>query len=135
KKAKEIAHQKQTALIKEEVDKIESRNEQLDVGETFLIAVPIWELQYRYGNSKYDAAVAAATGYVIESEYPRSSAFRAMGIGFGILLLLGGIGLISMAYLLNLFVGAGYVSGGMMVVLGLMLLYKGISRKEAKEEV
>ncbi|MFO7835575.1 MAG: hypothetical protein R6V83_02880 [Candidatus Thorarchaeota archaeon] len=135
KKAKEIAHQKQTALIKEEVDKIESRNEQLDVGETFLIAVPIWELQYRYGNSKYDAAVAAATGYVIESEYPRSRAFRAMGIGFGILLLLGGIGLISMAYLLNLLLGAGYVSGGMMVVLGLMLLYKGISRKEAKEEV
>ncbi len=136
--AKKRAFEKQTALIMDEVDKIESRNDQLDVGETFLIHIPVWELTYRYGNRKYKASVAASTGYVIESKYPRSMAFRAMGVGFGLIMLLVGVGLIALAAGVlgfTIFPAGGFVSGGILAVLGLMLLYKGVSRKEAKEEI
>ena len=122
----------------EEVDKIESRNDKIDVGETFLIHVPVWELEYRYGNSKYKASVAAATGYVIESKYPRSMAFRAAGIGIGLILLLAGVGLIALAagvLPIQMLQYGGFVSGGLLSVLGLALLYKGVSRKEAKEQL
>ncbi|MHA1909441.1 MAG: hypothetical protein ACW98Y_19240 [Candidatus Thorarchaeota archaeon] len=136
--AKERGTQLQTNLILKEVEKIESRNDKIDVGETFLIHVPVWELEYRYGNSKYKASVAAATGYVIESKYPRSMAFRAAGIGFGLILLLAGVALIALAagvLPITLLPYGGYVSGGLLSVLGLALLYKGVSRKEAKEQL
>ncbi len=136
--AKERATQLQTNLILKEVDKIETRNDKIDVGETFLIHVPIWELEYRYGNGKYKASVAAATGYVIESKYPRSMAFRAAGIGIGLILLLAGVGLIALAagvLPIQMLQYGGFVSGGLMSVLGLVLLYKGVSRKEAKEQL
>ncbi len=135
KQAKQTAYERQTALVMDEVDKIEERDDNLNVGETFLIHVPVWELEYRYGNSKYKASVAAATGYVIESKYPRSMAFRAAGIGIGLILLLGGIGLLALAFVVGMFVGAGAVGGGFLTVLGLVLTYKGASRKEAKEEI
>lgn len=136
--AKQRAMDLQTQLILTEVDKIESRNDNIDVGETFLIHVPVWEFEYRYGKSKYKASVAAATGYVIESKYPRSMAFRAAGVGFGLILLLIGIGLISLAlglFGIQMYEAGGLVSGGMLSILGLALLYKGVSRKEAKERV
>ncbi len=137
-KAKEAAYERQTALVLDEVDKIESRDDDINVGETFLIHVPVWELQYRYGNRKYKASVAASTGYVIESKYPRSMAFRAMGIGIGLFLLLAGAGLITLALGLlglTLFPAGGLVSGGILGAMGLVLMYKGASRKEAKERV
>ncbi|MFW9847211.1 MAG: hypothetical protein ACFFD6_10710, partial [Candidatus Thorarchaeota archaeon] len=133
--AKQMAYDRQTSLIMSEVDKIEERQDTNEVGETFLIHVPVWELEYRYGNSKYKASVAAATGYVIESKYPRSMAFRAAGIGFGLILLLAGAGLLSVAFILDMFVGAGLAGGSLMALLGLILIYKGASRKEAKERV
>ncbi len=137
--AKSRAEDLQTSLIMKEVDKIESRTDNIEVGETFLIHVPVWELEYRYGNSKYKASVAAATGYVIESKYPRSMAFRAAGIGFGLILLLGGIALIALALDL-LGIGpilpyGGLLSGGLLSIVGMALLYKGVSRKEAKENL
>ncbi len=136
--AKQRAMDLQTQLILTEVDKIESRNDNIDVGETFLIHVPVWELEYRYGKSKYKASVAAATGYVIESKYPRSMAFRAAGVGFGLILLLIGVGLISLAlglFGIQMLEAGGLVSGSMLSILGIALLYKGVSRKEAKERV
>ncbi|NHJ13399.1 MAG: hypothetical protein EAX95_06960 [Candidatus Thorarchaeota archaeon] len=133
--ARQVAFERQTALVMDEVDKIESRDDNIDVGETFLIHVPVWELEYRYGNSKYKASVAASTGYVIESKYPRSKAFRAAGSLFGFLFLIGGIGLLSMAIFLELFIGAGLVGGSLMTILGLAILYKALSRKEAKEHI
>jgi len=133
--ARHIAMERQTALVMDEVDKIESRDDNIEVGETFLVHVPVWELEYRYGNSKYKASVAAATGYVIESKYPRSMAFRAAGAMFGFIFLLGGIGLLAMALMLELFVGAGLVGGGLSFVIGLAILYKAFSRKEAKERI
>ena len=129
----------QTNLVLQEVDKIESREDKLEVGETFLIHVPVWELEYRYGNRKYKASVSAPTGYVIESKYPRSMAFRAAGIGVGLIMLLMGGGLIALALdLLGLgaiLPGGGLISGGLLFILGLVLMYKGASRKEAKEAV
>ncbi len=136
--ARQQAQDLQTRLILSEVDKIESRNDSLDVGETYLIHVPVWELEYRYGNGKYKASVAAATGYVIESKYPRSMAFRAAGIGFGLILLLAGILLITLAAGVlgfAIFEAGGLVSGSILTLLGLALLYKGVSRKEAKEKL
>ncbi|MFW9953794.1 MAG: hypothetical protein ACFFD3_04500 [Candidatus Thorarchaeota archaeon] len=136
--ARQRAIDLQTNLIMQEVDKVESRNDNINVGETFLIHVPVWELEYRYGNGKYKASVAASTGYVIESKYPRSMAFRAAGVGFGLILLLAGIGLITLALGvlgITLLPAGGLVSGGLLSILGLALLYKGISRKEAKEKV
>ncbi len=140
--AKQMARQQaqdlQTRLILTEVSKIESRNDNIDIGETFLIHVPVWELEYRYGNGKYKASVAASTGYVIESKYPRSMAFRAAGIGFGLILLLAGISLLVLALGVlgfTLFEFGGLLSGGLLSILGLALLYKGVSRKEAKENL
>ncbi len=133
--AHSIAMERQTALIMDEVDKIESRNDQINVGETFLVHVPVWELEYRYGNSKYKASVAAATGYVIESKYPRSMAFRAAGALFGFIFLFGGIGLLAMALVLEIFIGAGLVGGSLSTLIGLVILYKAFSRKEAKEQI
>ncbi len=140
--AREIARKQafdfQTQLILTEVDKIESRNDEIDVGETFLIHVPVWELEYRYGSGKYKASVSASTGYVIESKYPRSIAFRAAGIGFGLILFLVGAGLVSMATGVlgfPIFPVGGLLSGGILSLLGLVLLYKGVSRKEAKEKI
>jgi hypothetical protein len=134
--AKNRAYELQTALILDEITKIENRQDNIDVGETYLIHVPVWELVYRYGNGKYAASVAAATGYVIESKYPRSRAFRAMGMGFGLLSLIIGAALIALAlniFGIQYFSGGGLVSGGMLAILGLILIYKGASRKEAKE--
>ncbi|TET12297.1 MAG: hypothetical protein E3J86_00495 [Candidatus Thorarchaeota archaeon] len=135
--AEKIAKDKQTQLVLQEVDKIESREDKLEVGETFLIHVPVWELEYRYGNRKYKASVSAPTGYVIESKYPRSMAFRAAGIGVGLIMLLIGAGLIALALdLLSLgaiLPGGGLISGGLLIILSLILMYKGASRKEAKE--
>ena len=137
--AKQMAFERQTNLILQEVDKIESRNDNIEVGETFLIHVPVWELEYRYGNRKYKASVSAPTGYVIESKYPRSMAFRAGGIGFGILMLLIGAVLIALA--LDVFgigailPGGGLLSGGLLSIIGLVLIYKGASRNEAKEKI
>ena len=137
--AKQMAFERQTNLILQEVDKIESRNDNIDVGETFLIHVPVWELEYRYGSRTYKASVSAPTGYVIESKYPRSMAFRAGGIGFGLFMLLIGVALI--AFALDLFgfgailTGGGLVSGSLLAIIGLVLLYKGASRKEAKEQI
>lgn len=137
--AKQLAFERQTNLILQEVDKIESRNDNIEVGETFLIHVPVWELEYRYGNRKYKASVSAPTGYVIESKYPRSMAFRAGGIGFGILMLLIGAVLIALA--LDVFgigailTGGGLLSGGLLSIIGLVLIYKGASRNEAKEKI
>lgn len=137
--AKQMAFERQTNLILQEVDKIESRNDNIEVGETFLIHVPVWELEYRYGNRKYKASVSAPTGYVIESKYPRSMAFRAGGIGFGILMLLIGAVLIALA--LDVFgigailTGGGLLSGGLLSIIGLVLIYKGASRNEAKEKI
>lgn len=136
--ARQRAEQLQTNLILKEVDKIESRTDNIEVGETYLIHVPVWELEYRYGNGKYKASVAASTGYVIESKYPRSMAFRAAGIGFGLIMLLAGVGLIALAagvLGITLLPYGGYLSGGLLSVLGLALLYKGVSRKEAKERI
>jgi hypothetical protein len=145
--AKKMAHQiafdRQTNLVLQEVSKIESRNDKIDVGETFLIHVPVWELEYRYGNKKYKASVSAPTGYVIESEYPRSMSFRAGGIGVGLIMLLFGAGLITLALgvlsdLLGIgpyLQGGGLVSGGLLAIIGLVLMYKGASSKEAKENV
>ncbi|NWF95548.1 MAG: hypothetical protein HXY34_05360 [Candidatus Thorarchaeota archaeon] len=133
--AKKIAFDNQTALIMSEVVKVSSRSDKIDVGETFLIHVPIWEMEYRYGNGKYKASVSAATGYVIESKYPRSKSFRAMGIGFGCLSALVGIGLLFLAYQLEVLVGGGYVAGSLLLIIGLAFLYKGLSRKEAKEKI
>ena len=137
--AKQMAFERQTNLILQEVDKIESRNDNIEVGETFLVHVPVWEFEYRYGNRKYAASVSAPTGYVIESKYPRSMAFRAGGIGFGILMLLIGATLIALA--LDVFgigailTGGGLLSGGLLSIIGLVLLYKAASRKEAKEQI
>ena len=79
------------------------------------------------------------TGYVIESKYPRSMAFRAAGIGVGLIMLLIGGGLIALALDLlgfgPILPGGGLVSGGLLLIIGLILMYKGASRKEAKEEV
>lgn len=133
--AKQAALDRQTALIMQEVQKVDSREDKIDVGETFLIHVPVWEFEYRYGNKKFNSSVSAASGYVIESKYPRSAAFRAMGLGFGALLLLGGIGLLALAQVLHVLVGGGTVGGALLVVLGLLLMYKGASRKEAKEKI
>ncbi len=146
--AKQLARQqaidRQTQLILKEVDKIEQRNDNINVGETFLIHVPVWELEYRYGNNKYKASVSAPTGYVIESKYPRSMAFRAGGIGFGLIMLLLGVSLILLAtgMLVDLGIvagpilpGGGLVSGGLLSIIGLVLMYKGASSKEAKEQV
>jgi len=141
--AKQLARQqaidRQTNLILKEVDKIEQRNDNINVGETFLIHVPVWELEYRYGNKKYKASVSAPTGYVIESKYPRSMAFRAGGIGMGFLMLLIGAVLIMLALdvlgLGPILPGGGLVSGGLLSIIGLVLMYKGASSKEAKEQV
>ena len=148
--AKQLARQqaidRQTQLILKEVDKIEQRNDNINVGETFLIHVPVWELEYRYGNKKYKASVSAPTGYVIESKYPRSMSFRAGGIGVGLIMLLLGVSLIllatgMLAELIPSLVtgpilpGGGLVSGGLLSVIGLVLMYKGASSKEAKEQV
>ncbi len=139
KMAYQIAHDRQTNLVLQEVSKIESRDDKIDVGETFLIHVPVWELEYRYGNKKYKASVSAPTGYVIESQYPRSMAFRAGGIGVGLIMLLIGAGLMVLALdvlgIGAILSGAGLVSGGLLAILGLILIYKGASRKEAKERV
>ena len=40
-----------------------------------------------------------------------------------------------MALVLELFVGAGLAGGSLMALLGLVLMYKGASRKEAKEQI
>ncbi len=133
--AKKIAYERQTALILDEVDKIEQRDDDINVGETFLIHVPVWELEYRYGSRTYKASVSAATGYVIESKYPRSLAFRGMAIIGGLIFLLIGGGLLYLAFQIGILVGAGLVSGSILSVLGLLLLYKGVSRKEAKEKI
>ncbi|MFW9767485.1 MAG: hypothetical protein ACFFF9_12190 [Candidatus Thorarchaeota archaeon] len=137
--AEQIAKDKQTNLVLQEVDKIEQREDRLEVGETFLIHVPVWELEYRYGNRKYLASVSAPTGYVIESKYPRSMAFRAAGIGVGLIMLLAGAGLIAIALDLlgigPILPGGGLISGGLLLIIGLVLMYKGASRKEAKEAV
>ena len=137
--ARKIAFDKQTALIMDEVDKVEERNDNLDVGETFLIHVPVWELTYRYGKRKYNASVSAPTGYVIESKYPRSMSFRAGGIGVGLLMVLIGAGLIAWAAGLlgipSLFTGGSFATGGLLFLLGLVFIYKGASSKEAKEAV
>ncbi len=139
KMAYQIAHDRQTNLVLQEVSKIESRDDKIDVGETFLIHVPVWELEYRYGNKKYKASVSAPTGYVIESQYPRSMAFRAGGIGVGLIMLLIGAGLMVLALdvlgIGAILSGGGLVSGGLLAILGLILIYKGASRKEAKERV
>lgn len=138
--AKQIAFEKQTNLVLQEIDKIESRNDNISVGETFLIHVPVWELEYRYGKRRYKASVSAPTGYVIESKYPRSMAFRAGGIGFGLFMLLIGVALISLALDLfnigsNILPGGGLLSGGLLSIIGLVLVYKGASSKEAKEQI
>ncbi|MHA2204928.1 MAG: hypothetical protein ACXABC_03620 [Candidatus Thorarchaeota archaeon] len=136
--AKNRAFQLQTNLIMDEVVEIDNRSDNIDVGETFLIHVPVWELEYRYGNSKYKASVAAATGYVIESKYPRSMAFRAAGLGFGLIFLLLGAGLLALAFNVfgfTFYPGASSVAGGIFALLGRALMYKGASRKEAKEEL
>lgn len=138
--ARQVAFERQTNLILQEIEKIESRNDNIVVGETFLIHVPVWELEYRYGNSKYTASVSAPTGYVIESKYPRSMAFRAGGIGFGLIMLLIGVGLIALALDVfgigtNILPGGGLISGGLLAIIGLLLLYKGASKKEAKEQI
>jgi hypothetical protein len=144
--AKQMAIDRQTQLILKEVDKIEQRNDNIDVGETFLIHVPVWELEYRYGNKKYKASVSAPTGYVIESKYPRSMSFRAGGIGIGFLMLLIGAVLVMLATgILTEFIpalvpdpfvtGAGAISGGLLAIIGLVLMYKGASSKEAKEQI
>lgn len=138
--AKQIATDRQTQLVLKEVDKIEQRTDNIDVGETFLIHVPVWELEYRYGKRKYKASVSAPTGYVIESKYPRSMSFRAGGIGVGLIMLLIGAGLIMLALdVLGLgypiLQGGGLISGGLLAIIGLVLMYKGASRKEAKESI
>jgi hypothetical protein len=148
--ARQIAIDRQTKLVLQEVSKIESRTDDIKVGETFLIHVPVWELSYRYGKKKYKASVSAPTGYVIESQYPRSMSFRAGGIGIGLIMLLLGIGLLLIAFdSFTMFglralipglsetalVGGGAISGGLLSILGLVLLYKAASRKEAKEIV
>jgi len=147
--ARQIAIDRQTKLVLQEITKIESRKDDINIGETFLIHVPVWELSYRYGNKKYKASVSAPTGYVIESQYPRSMSFRAGGIGVGLIMLLLGIVLIMIAFdVLGLramlsglglgpdsLVGGGVISGGLLSILGLILLYKAASRKEAKESV
>lgn len=144
--ARQIAMDKQTQLVLKEVDKIEQRTDNIDVGETFLIHVPVWELEYRYGNKKYKASVSAPTGYVIESQYPRSMSFRAGGIGVGLIMLLLGVALVLLAtgVLVDILPsiipgpilpGGGLISGGLLSVIGLVLMYKGASRKEAKENI
>ncbi len=133
--ARQIALERQTALILSEVEKIESRNDKIDIGETFLIHVPVWQLEYRYGSKTYHAFVSAATGYVIESKYPRAMAFRAAAISFGCLSSLIGLGLLLLANVVGILVGAGNVSGSILLVLGLSLLYKGVSRKAAGEKI
>jgi len=137
--ARQIAIDRQTKLVLQEVSKIESRTDDINVGETFLIHVPVWELSYRYGNKKYKASVSAPTGYVIESQYPRSMSFRAGGIGVGLIMLLLGVALIVLALdLLSIgaiLPGGGLFSGALLAIIGLILLYKGASRKEAKENV
>ena len=144
--ARQMAIDRQTQLVLKEVDKIEQRNDNVDVGETFLIHVPVWELQYRYGNKKYKASVSAPTGYVIESQYPRSVSFRAGGIGVGLLMLLIGAVLIMLATgifadlipgIINgpILTGGGLISGGLLAIIGLVLMYKGASSKEAKENI
>ena len=144
--AKQMAIDRQTQLILKEVDKIEQRNDNIDVGETFLIHVPVWELEYRYGNKKYKASVSAPTGYVIESKYPRSMSFRAGGIGVGLIMLLLGAFLIMLGagfldeILSSVFTtppltGGGIVGGGLLALIGLVLMYKGASSKEAKESI
>ncbi|MHA2041954.1 MAG: hypothetical protein ACW975_08835 [Candidatus Thorarchaeota archaeon] len=62
-------------------------------------------------------------------------AFRAAGLGFGLLFLIGGAALLAMALVLELFIGAGLAGGSLMALLGLILMWKGASRKEAKEKV
>ena len=137
--AKQIATDRQTQLVLKEVDKIEQRTDNINVGETFLIHVPVWELEYRYGKRKYKASVSAPTGYVIESKYPRSMSFRAGGIGIGLMMLLIGAGLIALALdalgLGPMLQGGGLISGGLLAIIGLVLMYKGASRKEAKENI
>lgn len=146
--ARQIAIDRQTALVLQEISKIESRQDDIKVGETFLIHVPVWELTYRYGNSKYKASVSAPTGYVIESQYPRSMSFRAGGIGVGLIMFLIGVALAILALgqptlldipqipLLTGFpIGGFLISGSLLAIIGLVLLYKGASRKEAKESV
>ncbi|TFG99574.1 hypothetical protein E4H12_02195 [Candidatus Thorarchaeota archaeon] len=140
--AKQMAIDRQTQLVLKEVDKIEQRDDNINVGETFLIHVPVWELEYRYGNKKYRASVSAPTGYVIESKYPRSMSFRAGGIGIGFLMLLIGAVLIMLALseviglpIGPLFQGGGLLSGGLLAIIGLGLMYKGASSKEAKESI
>ncbi|RDE13768.1 MAG: hypothetical protein C4K47_05475 [Candidatus Thorarchaeota archaeon] len=144
--AKQIALDRQTGLITQEISKIESRDDKVNIGETFLVHVPVWEIQYRYGNKSFKASVSASTGYVIESEYPRSAAFRAMGLGLGFVLLIIGAVLLAMGLgvleipfapiqeLVGAYVGGDLVAGGLLMAVALVFMYKGASRKQAKEK-
>ncbi len=133
--AKQEAYNRQTALVLEEVDKIESRDDNIKVGEAYLIHVPVWELKYRYGRSTYKASVSAATGYVIESKYPRTLAFRAAALAGGLVFLLIGAGLFYLALKQGLWYAGGLTSGSIFAAVGLGMLYKAASTKEAKEEI
>ncbi|MEM2143473.1 MAG: hypothetical protein QXS20_07090 [Candidatus Thorarchaeota archaeon] len=133
--ARKEAYDRQTQLIMSEIQKVESRNDNINVRESFLIHVPVWELEYRYGSRKYSALVAASNGYVIKAKYPRSKSFRAAALCSGTLFTLAGAALLTLALVFERLIGAGIVSGSMCFVLGLMMLYKGVSRKEAAEQI
>ena len=65
-------------------------------------------------------------------------AFRDTGIGLGLILLLSGVVLISLAlglFGIQLLQAGGLGSGSILSVLGFALLYKGMSRKKVKEHL
>lgn len=131
--AKQRAYDRQTQHILEEIDKIEWRDDKIDLKEIFLIHVPVWELTYRYGSKKYKAYVSASNGYIIEAQYPKSMMFRAGGTLTGLIFL--GIAALMFMYVIKLFPAGAFVTGLETGGVGLAILYKALSRGKAKEKI
>ncbi len=132
-KAKERAYNLQTAHILEEIDKIEWRDDNIELKELFLIHVPVWELTYRYGKKKYKAFVSASNGYIIEAKYPKSMMFRAGGTLGGLLFL--GVSAFMFGVVMKVFPAGALVTGLETGGVGLGILYKALSRGKAREKI
>ncbi|MCS6784410.1 MAG: zinc-ribbon domain-containing protein [Candidatus Caldarchaeum sp.] len=68
--AEQIARGELSRLIMQEVVQVNSRNDEIVVGEISLVYIPVWNVVYEFKGKKYQAFIDASSSRVISATYP-----------------------------------------------------------------
>lgn len=89
--AEQMARNELTKLITREVVQVNSRSDEIEVGEIALVYIPVWNIVYEFKGKRYHALVDASSSRVINATYPPDVLEKTAYIGVSAVHVLAGV--------------------------------------------